>query len=92
MLKKSFFILLITFALGNFAFADQKDKWSISIGQFDVNDTIDSSELRLELLYENNFYTDQKLRYEAFTRRQNLFRTTYVSGIHFTILKIFFMQ
>ena len=36
MLKKSFFILLITFALGNFSFADQKDKWSISIGQFDV--------------------------------------------------------
>ena len=56
MLKKSCFILLITFALGNFSFADQKDKWSISIGQFDVNDTIDSSELRLELLYGNNFY------------------------------------
>ena len=45
MLKQSFFILLIIFALGNFSFADQKDKWSISIGQFDVNDTIDSSEL-----------------------------------------------
>ena len=56
MLKQSFFILLIIFALGNFSFADQKDKWSISIGQFDVNDTIDSSELRLELLYGNNFY------------------------------------
>ena len=56
MLKQSFFILLITFAFGNFSFADQNDKWSISIGQFDVNDTIDSSELRLELLYGNNFY------------------------------------
>ena len=56
MLKQSFFILLIIFALGNFSFADQKDKWSISIGQFDVNDTIDSSELRLELLYGYNFY------------------------------------
>ena len=55
MLKQSFFILLIIFALGNFSFADQKDKWSVSIGQFDVKDTIDSSELRLELLYGNNF-------------------------------------
>ena len=57
MLKQSFFILLITFALGNFSFADQKDKWSISIGQFDVNDTIDSSEeIRLEYLYGKKFY------------------------------------
>ena len=63
MLKKSCFILLITFALESFSFADQKDKWSISIGQFDVNDTIDSSELRLELLYGNNFYIEYKKVY-----------------------------
>ena len=56
MFKKSCFIFLITFALGNFSFADQKDKWSISIGQFDVNDTIDNSEWRVELLYGNNLY------------------------------------
>ena len=57
MLKQSFFILLITLALGNFSFADQKDKWSISIGQFDVNyrDQL-SSEIRLEYLYGKNFY------------------------------------
>ena len=56
MLKQSFFILLITFATGNFSFADQKDKWSISIGQFDVNyrDQL-SSEIRLEYLYGQNF-------------------------------------
>ena len=56
MLKKIYLTLLITFLIGNFSFADEKDKWSISIGQFDVNDTIDSSEFRLELLYGNNFY------------------------------------
>ena len=57
MLKQSFFISLITLALGNFSFADQKDKWSISIGQFDVNyrDQL-SSEIRLEYLYGKNFY------------------------------------
>ena len=56
MLKKIYLTLLISFLLGNFSLGDEKDKWSISIGQFDVNDTVDSSEFRLELLYGNNFY------------------------------------
>tara|TARA_A100001015_G_scaffold154298_1_gene171252 strand:- start:151 stop:642 length:492 start_codon:yes stop_codon:yes gene_type:complete len=56
-LKKSCFIFLITFVLGNFSFADQKDKWSLSMGQFDVNyrDQL-SSEIRLEYLYGKKFY------------------------------------
>ena len=61
MLKKIYLTLFITLLLGNFTFADQKDKWSISIGQFDINDTIDSSEVRLELLYGNNFYENSNI-------------------------------
>ena len=59
MLKQSFIILLIIFALGNFSFADQKDKWSLSMGQFDVNyrDQL-SSEIRLEYLYGKKFYAN----------------------------------
>ena len=29
--------------------------WSFSLGQFDINDTVDSSEIRFEYLYANNF-------------------------------------
>ena len=34
------------------------DQLSFSIGQFDINDTIDSAEMRLEYLYGQNFYNN----------------------------------
>jgi len=56
-LKRICLTLFIIFLLGNFSFADDKDKWSISMGQFDVNyrDQL-SSELRFEYLYGKKFY------------------------------------
>ena len=56
MIKKIYLIVIITFTLENSTLAKQVDKWSFSIGQFDINDTIDSSEYRLELLYAQNFF------------------------------------
>ena len=45
--------ILSTFVLS--AHANEKNQWSFSVGKFDINDTVDSSELRFEYLYGNNF-------------------------------------
>ena len=52
---KLFFTFLILISYGFSAQSNEEHMWSFSLGQFDVNDTVDSSELRLEYLYGNNF-------------------------------------
>ena len=52
---KLFFTILILISYGFSAQSNQENMWSVSLGQFDVNDTVDSSELRFEYLYGNNF-------------------------------------
>lgn len=48
-------IIFITF----FSYvAKSDDQISFSIGQYDINDTVDSLEMRLEYLYNNNFYNN----------------------------------
>ena len=47
--------LLILVLYGFNAKSNDENMWSFSLGQFDVNDTVDSSELRFEYLYGNNF-------------------------------------
>ena len=47
--------LLILVLYGFSAQSNDENMWSISLGQFDVNDTVDSSEIRFEYLYATNF-------------------------------------
>ena len=47
--------LLILVLYGFNAKSNDENMWSFSLGQFDVNDTVDSSEIRFEYLYANNF-------------------------------------
>ena len=54
-MKKLFFTFLILISYGFSAQSNEENMWSFSLGQFDVNDTVDSSELRFEYLYGNNF-------------------------------------
>ena len=49
------FSLLIFISYGFSSQSNEENAWSFSLGQFDVNDTVDSSELRFEYLYGNNF-------------------------------------
>ena len=49
------FSLLILTSHGLSAQSNEENMWSFSFGQFDVNDTVDSSELRFEYLYGNSF-------------------------------------
>ena len=47
--------LLILVLYGFSVKSNDENMWSFSLGQFDVNDTVDSSEIRFEYLYANNF-------------------------------------
>ena len=47
--------LLVLVLYGFSAQSNDENMWSFSLGQFDVNDTVDSSEIRFEYLYANNF-------------------------------------
>ena len=47
--------LLILVPYGFSAQSNEENMWSFSLGQFDINDTVDSSEIRFEYLYANNF-------------------------------------
>ena len=47
--------LLILVLYGFSAQSNDENMWSFSLGQFDVTDTVDSSEIRFEYLYANNF-------------------------------------
>ena len=47
--------LLILVLYGFSAQSNDENMWSFSLGQFDVNATVDSSEIRFEYLYANNF-------------------------------------
>ena len=50
-----FIIVLLTTSLH----ANEKDKWSFSVGQFDINDNIESFETRFEYLYARSFYQNR---------------------------------
>ena len=52
---RSILSLLILVLYGFSAQSNDENMWSFSLGQFDVNDTVDSSEIRFEYLYANNF-------------------------------------
>ena len=52
---RSILSLLILVLNGFSAQSNDENMWSFSLGQFDVNDTVDSSEIRFEYLYANNF-------------------------------------
>ena len=54
-MKKLFFTILILISYGFSSQSNEENMWSFSLGQFDVNDTVDSSEIRFEYLYANNF-------------------------------------
>ena len=49
------FSFLILTSHGLSAQSNEENMWSFSLGQFDINDTVDSSEIRFEYLYANNF-------------------------------------
>ena len=54
-MRKFFFTFLILISYGFSAQSNEENMWSFSLGQFDINDTVDSSEIRFEYLYANNF-------------------------------------
>ena len=54
-MRKFFFTFLILTSFGFSAQSNEENMWSFSLGQFDINDTVDSSEIRFEYLYANNF-------------------------------------
>ena len=55
-MKKIFCIIAVILFCGINLQADEKNMWSYSIGQFDINDTVDSFELRAEYLYSYNIF------------------------------------
>ena len=54
-LKIAFFVIVLSFST---YMVKADDQLSFSIGQFDINDTFDSAEMRLEYLYGQNFYNN----------------------------------
>ncbi len=58
------YLLLLLFSLTFLPIvsAENQDSWSFSIGQFDVNDSNDSSEIRLERLSDKNMLGDMELK------------------------------
>ena len=55
-LKITFFVVFLSF---NAYLVKANDQLSFSIGQFDINDTVDSAEMRLEYLYSQNLYNNK---------------------------------
>ncbi len=54
--------LFFVFTLMPIVSADTRGSWSISIGQFDINDNNDSSEVRFERLSGKNWFGDMQLK------------------------------
>ena len=54
--------LLFVFILMPTISAETRDAWSFSFGKFDVNDSFDSSEIRLERLSGKNWFGDMELK------------------------------
>tara|TARA_B100000029_G_scaffold460449_1_gene491443 strand:+ start:283 stop:768 length:486 start_codon:yes stop_codon:yes gene_type:complete len=55
-------VLLFSLTFLPIVSAENQGSWSFSIGQFDINDSNDSSEIRLERLSERNMFGDMKLK------------------------------
>jgi len=55
-------VLLFSFTFMPIVSAENQGSWSFSIGQFDVNDTNDSSEIRFERLSGKNMFGDMELK------------------------------
>ena len=61
-MTRFFLILLFSFIFVSSVSAETQNSWSFSIGQFDVNDSNDSSEIRLERLSGKNWFGDMELK------------------------------
>ncbi len=55
-------VLIFSFMFMPVVSAENQNSWSFSMGQFDVNDSNDSSEIRLERLSGKNMFGDMKLK------------------------------
>ena len=51
-------VLIFSFIFMPLVSAENQNSWSFSMGQFDVNDSNDSSEIRLERLSDKNMFGD----------------------------------
>ncbi len=61
-MTRFFLILLFSLTFISAASAEIGNSWSFSIGQFDVNDSNDSSEIRLERLSGKNWFGDMEFK------------------------------
>ena len=55
-------VLIFSFIFIPIVSAENQNSWSFSMGQFDVNDSNDSSEIRLERLSGKNMFGDMELK------------------------------
>jgi len=55
-------VLLFAFTFMPIVSAENQNNWSFSMGQFDINDSNDSSEIRLEHLSGKNLFGDMELK------------------------------
>ena len=55
-------VLIFSFIFMPLVSAENQNSWSFSMGQFDVNDSNDSSEIRLERLSGKNMFGDMELK------------------------------
>ena len=55
-------VLIFSFIFMPLVSAENQNSWSFSMGQFDVNDSNDSSEIRLERLSDKNMFGDMELK------------------------------
>ena len=58
---KNFILVFIIFS-SSIAYASDINQWSFSYGQFDVNDSNDSSEIRFEYLSGKDLFGDMKFK------------------------------
>ena len=57
-----FLVFFVMFTFVTIASSENRNNWSFSIGQFDVNDDNDSSEIRFEYLSGKNLFGDMELK------------------------------
>ena len=57
-----FLVFFVMFTFVTIASSENRNNWSFSIGQFDVNDNNDSSEIRFEYLSGKNLFGDMELK------------------------------
>ena len=55
-------VFIFSFIFMHIVTAENQNSWSFSMGQYDVNDSNDSSEIRLERLSGKNWFGDMELK------------------------------